>query len=194
MAKYCGFLLALVGIMYSVTFAKEGVRFGVGFDYIPVIKLEYSHSTDENPEIVDNLIWQGHLSYDFGNGFKTGVLLDYFPKTFHPGPFRTTDLTLWGVGLTGDYGYEMTDSGHALLVGGTEFGYAHLSDKSGTSSGKAGSFWIAGFAGLRFLIFRTLWLEGDYCISFQEFGPLGVLEKKYIFTASSLRFMLEYPF
>jgi hypothetical protein len=194
MRKYIGLSLALVGTIYSGALAKEGIRFGLGFDYVPIVKLEYSRSTDANLEIVDNIIWQGRLSYDFGNGFKTGVLFDYYPKTFHPGPFRTTDLTLWGIGLTGDYGYEMTESGHALLVGGAELGYAHLTDKSGASSGKTGSFWISGLAGLRFFVFRTLWLEGDYRLSFQELGPLSVIEKKYIFSGSSLRFMMEYPF
>jgi hypothetical protein len=194
MAKYCVLPLMLFGLFCSEAFAKGGIRLGLGFDYTPIVKLEYSRSTDGNSEIVDNIIWQGRLSYDFGNGFKAGVLVDYFPRTFHPGPFRTTDLTLWGFGLSGDYGYEMTESGHALLVGGTELGYAHLSDESGASSGKAGSYWIGGFAGLRFFMFKTLWFEGDYRISFQEFGPLGALEKKYIFSGSSLRFMLEYPF
>ncbi len=189
----CLIFLALSGLLLSPARASEGIRLGIGFDYIPVAKLEYESNSQAKTDIFDNIIWQGKASYDFGNGLKSGILFNYLSKSFSPGPFRKSDLTLWGVGLTGDYGYEITDSGHALLVAGAELGYAHLTDKSGGSSGKAGSFWMAGIAGLRFLIFRRIWLESDYRLAFQEFGPFGTLEKKYLLSGSGLRLLLEYP-
>lgn len=193
MRRFCGFLFALSGLIITPAMASEGIRLGAGFDYIPIAKLEYESNLQAKTEIFDNIIWQGRASYDFGNGLKSGILFDYLAKSYSPGPFRKSDLTLWGIGLIGDYGYELTDTGHALLVGGAELGYAHLTDNSGGSSGKAGSFWIAGIAGLRFLIFRKIWLESDYRLTFQEFGPLGTLEKKYLLSGSGLRLFLEYP-
>ncbi len=193
MRRFCGIFLALFVLALSPTRASEGIRLGAGFDYIPVANLKYESNSQAKTEIFDNIIWQGRASYDFGNGLKSGILFDYLSKSYSPGPFRKSDLTLWGIGLTGDYGYELTDTGHALLVVGSELGYAHLTDESGGSSGKAGSFWIAGIAGLRFLIFRKIWLESDYRLAFQEFGPLGTLEKKYLLSGSGLRLFLEYP-
>ncbi|HBC45576.1 MAG TPA: hypothetical protein DCZ43_00875, partial [candidate division Zixibacteria bacterium] len=184
------YILALSILICPSVFAK-GIKLGLGFDYAPIAKVKYVRNSELNFEIFDNLIWQGKATYDFGN-FSAGALFDYLSKTIHPQDYLTTDLSVWGIGACADYGYNMTESGHAQLVGGIETGYARLHDKSGESSVSDGSLWAAGVAGLRFMIVKNLWLETDYKLSWMEFGPISVREKKYDLSGSSLKLALDY--
>jgi hypothetical protein len=191
MVRFIAYVLALSILICPKIFAK-GIKLGLGFDYTPIAKVKYVRNPELNFEVFDNLIWQGQATYDFGNGFTGGVLFDYLSKTIHPQDYLTTDLSLWAVGACADYGYKMTESGHAQLVGGVETGYARLHDKSGGSSVSDGSLWVAGVAGLRLLIAKNLWLESDYQLSWMQFGPIGAREKKYDLSGSSLKLVLEY--
>jgi hypothetical protein len=190
MARSFAYILALSILICPGVFAK-GIKLGLGFDYAPTAKVKYVRNADLNFEIFDNLIWQGQANYDFGN-FSAGALFDYLSKTIHPQDYLTTNLSVWGIGACADYGYNMTESGHAQLVGGIETGYARLHDKSGESSVSDGSLWAAGVAGLRFMIVKNLWLETDYKLSWMEFGPISVREKKYDLSGSSLKLALDY--
>ena len=191
MARFVACVLALLILICPKIFA-EGIKLGLGFDYTPIAKVKYVRNPELNFEIFDNLIWQGKATYDFGNGFTAGALFDYLSKTIHPQDYLTTKLSLWGIGACAGYGYNMTESGHAQLVGGIETGYARLHDKSGGSSVSIGSPWAAGIAGLRFLIANNLWLESDYQLSWMQFGPISVREKKYDLSGSSLKLALDY--
>jgi hypothetical protein len=192
MSKYFGFFLALTFLICPTLFAAEGVRIGLGFDYIPISKVEYVRNPELNFQVFDNIIWQGRAAYDFGNGFNAGAFFDYYSRQIHPQGYLTSDLALLGIGFFGDYSYEMTDSGHLLLVGGLETGYGRLTDKSGATNNSDGSLLIAGLAGLRFTVAPRLWLNTAYRLSFEKFGPLGPRQKKYLFSGSSLKLLLEY--
>ena len=191
MARFIAYVLALSILICSGVFAK-GIKLGLGFDYAPTAKVKYVRNPELNFEIFDNLIWQGKATYDFGNGFSGGALFDYLSKSIHPQDYLTTKLSLWGIGVCADYGYNMTESGHAQLVGGIETGYARLRDKSGESSVSDGSLWATGVAGLRFLIVKNFWLETDYQLSWMQFGPISIREKKYDLSGSSLKLTLDY--
>jgi hypothetical protein len=192
MIKRAALVLALSILIYPKLFAAEGMRIGLGFDYIPITKADYVRNPEANFEIYDNIVWQGRVSYDFGNGFTTGGLFEYYQKRIHPQGYLTTDLSLWDAGMQFSYGYELTESGHALLIGGIETGYARLTDKSGAVKTPAGAFTLTGLAGLRFMIAKRLWLETDYKLSLMDFGPITSREKKYLFSGSGVRLMLDY--
>jgi hypothetical protein len=192
MLRYLGLALALTFLICPALFAVEGIRLGLGFDYIPISKVEYVRDPELNFQVFDNIIWQGRATYDFGNGFNAGTFFDYYSRQIHPQGYLTSNLSLWGAGFFGDYGYEMTESGHALLVTGAETGFGRLTDKAGSTKYSDGSLFIAGLVGLRFTVAPRLWLNTDYRLSFEEFGPLGPREKKYFFSGSSLRLSLEY--
>ena len=179
--------------MSNTIFAASSVNLGLGIDYTPIARLRYVNNPGADFEIVDNIAWQGRVSYDFGNGFKSGLIFDILNKTIHPGAHTTTDLSIWGLGAFGDYGYEITESGHALLVAGIETGYGELTDKSQGISKSSGAIWIAGMAGFRFLIARKVWLETLYRLTWQEFEIATYPERKYKFSSSSLRVSLDYP-
>jgi hypothetical protein len=192
MIKYAAFVMALSILICVEPFAAEGVRVGVGFDYIPITKAKFVRNPESNYEIFDNILWRGQVSYDFGNGFMAGGFFDYYKKTIHPQSYLTTHLSLWDAGLSFIYGYELTDSGHTLLLGGAETGYARLTDKSGMVKTPAGAFTLTGLAGLRFMIAKRFWLETDYKLGLMDFGPITSREKKYLFSGSGLRLMLDY--
>jgi hypothetical protein len=75
-----------------------------------------------------------------------------------------------------------------------ETGYGELTDKESLASMTAGSIWVAGMAGVRFVLTANIWLEFDYRLSWLEFELNGPIPKKYLFSGSSLRLSLEYPF
>jgi hypothetical protein len=181
-------LLRFVGI------SSADVVIGLGMDYTPIAKLEYVNNPDADFEIVDNIDWQARGFYGFGNGLRAGLFFDYYRKRIHPAAFTTDDLSKWGIGLLGDYGYEITESGNTQLVGGMETGYGELTDKESLASMTAGSIWVAGLAGVRFVLTYNIWLEFDYRLSWLEFELNGPIPKKYLFSGSSLRLSLEYPF
>jgi len=189
------FRMALIGLLFfsQNLQAESSINLGIGLDYTPIALLRYDNNHNADYDIVDNTAWQGRLSYGFGNGFKSGLLFDYMSKTIHPGSYTTTDLSLWGLGAYGDYGYEITESGHALLVAGMETGYGELTDKSVGISKSAGAIWIAGLVGTRFLIGGKVWLETDYRLGWQEFEIPQNPQRRYRFSGSSLRVSLEYP-
>jgi hypothetical protein len=191
MIKYTALVLALCILICPKLFAVEGVRLGLGFDYIPIVKAEYVRNKEANFEIFDNILWQGRVSYDFGNGFMAGGTFEYYQKRIHP-QYGITDLSLWDIGMTLEYGYELTDSGHTLLMGGAESGYGKMTDKSGAVKTPTGTFSLTGLAGLKFMIAKSLWLETDYRLGLMDFGPITSREKKYLFSGSGLRLMLDY--
>ena len=181
-------------ILFPGASAMGDLVIGLGLEYIPMAKLQYANNPAADYEIVDNLDWQARGFYDFGNGFRAGLLFDIYRKRIHPAPFTTDDLSKWGIGLVGDYGYGITESGNTLLVGGMETGYGELTDEELSSSKTGGSIWVSGLAGVRFVLTYNIWLELDYRLSWLEFELNGSFPKKYLFSGSSLRLSLEYPF
>jgi hypothetical protein len=173
--------------------ADKSIELGVGLDYTPIGLLRFDYNSNADYELVDNIAWQGRLSYNFGNGFKSGLIFDYMAKKIHPGPHTTFDLTLWNIGLTGNYGTEITESGHTLLIAGMESGYGNLSDKSGEITKSGGALWAAGMVGTRFLIGGKIWLDIAYRLGWQQFSIAHYPSRKYRFAGSSLRVSLDIP-
>jgi hypothetical protein len=114
-------------------------------------------------------------------------------KTIHPGPNTTTDLTIWGAGIYSNYGYEITETGHALLVAGMETGYGELRDESNRIAKTGGALRVAGMVGTRFLIGGKAWLDLVYKLGWQEFSIAHYPSRKYRFAGSSLRVSLDVP-
>ena len=177
----------------AATSARAGVTLGLGLDYTPIVKLQYVNNPDLDYELVDNIAWQGQAFYDFGNGFRAGGIFDIYKRNVHEADFRSIKLSQWGVGLVGDYGYGITETGNTLLVGGMEAGYGELSDKASSPTITAGSVWVGGLAGLRFHITYNFWCELDYRLIWLEYEINSPNPKKYLFSGSSLRLALEYP-
>lgn len=186
--------LAFACLLYlSVEAPAWDVNLGLGLDYTLIGRLRYEGNPNADFDFYDNLAWQGRASYSFDNGFKSGLVFDYYAKTIRPNPSTRDDLSMWGLGVYGDYGYPITESGRTRLVGGMEIGYGELTDKSTSFSETAGSVWIAGLAGTRFMIGGKAWLELDYRLAWQEFELATTPQRRYLFSGSSLRLALEYP-
>ncbi|OGC93763.1 MAG: hypothetical protein A2W25_06520 [candidate division Zixibacteria bacterium RBG_16_53_22] len=180
-------------LLFAAISAGAGVTLGLGLDYTPIVNLQYVNNPDLDYEIVDNIAWQGRAFYDFENGFRAGGIFDYLRKSSGEGGFRSIELSQWGIGLVGEYGYEITETGNTILVGGMETGYGELSDKTNSPTVTAGSIWIGGLAGLRFHVTHNFWCELAYRFIWLEFEINSPNLKKYLFSGSSLRLTLEYP-
>lgn len=180
--------------MASNLFARQGIGIGLGLNYIPIARLEYKLNPDADFEIVDNVFWKPRLFYDFGNGFTTGIVTEIYSKSIKPAGSTKYDLSSWNLGAYGDYGYEITDSGHALLVGGMEIKYGQFTEKVYFGSRTAGAIGIAALAGFRYFFSEPLSMEFDYRIGWQEFDIVNRSEKKYAFSGSSIQLYLGYGF
>jgi hypothetical protein len=181
------------GALYATSSARTGIDLGLGLDYTPIVQLSYIENPNLDYEIVDNVTWQGRAFCNFGNGFRAGGLFEIYNKSLSPGGFSVIDLSAWGVGLVGDYAYDITESGNTLLVAGMETGYGELTQKASDTKKTAGSVWIGGLGGIRFLIAFNVRCEVDYRITFLEYEIKGAVSRKYSFSGSSLRLVLEYP-
>ena len=192
MRRYLALFFIIINTMISESIAGK-INLGVGFDYFPVARLQYVNNRNADFDIVDNIAWQGRASYSLGNGFQGGLIFEYYGKRIHPNPSTTTELSQWNLGLVGNYGYAITETGHMLLVAGIEAGYGELTDNSNTISMISSSPWIAGLAGTRFMIASAIWFDVDYRIGIQDFNMNTQPVKKYLFTGSSLRLSLDLP-
>jgi hypothetical protein len=172
---------------------QAGVTIGLGMDYTPIARMRYVNNADLEFEIFDNVAWQGQAFYEFGNGLRVGNYFALYQKRFQPSGSSSIDLSQWSVGILGDYGYEITDSGSTRLVGGMETGYGELTDQSATVMTTAGSIWVAGIVGVRFKIAYGIFCELDYRLIWLEYDINSFNPKKYLFSGSSLRLALEYP-
>lgn len=161
-------------------------------EYNPIAKLSYPNSGAEY-EIVDNVTWEPGIYYNFASGFRTGTFVDYYTKTFDPGgTIAKSRLSSWGIGLLGDYAYEMTVSGRTLLIGGMEIGYGEFTDDSASAKRTGGSVWIAGIGGVRFYFTPAFSMELDYRIKWHQYDLSGEPAKSYDFSGSTIRISVGY--
>ncbi len=172
--------------------AFTGISAGIGMDYNPIAKLSYPNSGAEY-EVVDNVTWEPGIYYNFATGFRTGTFLDYYRKTYDPGGTNPKSrLSSWGIGLLGDYAYEMTVSGRALLIGGMEIGYGEFTDDNTSAKRTGGSVWVAGIGGLRFYFTSSFSMELDYRIKWHQYDLSGTPAKSYDFSGSTIRISVGY--
>ena len=188
------FVFIIMMLMSTNLYAADGIIFGMGMTYIPIAKLDYVNNPNAGYEVFDNIMWGPEIKYNFGNGFEVGASSDFYNKRIEPNDFTRSDLSLWGLGLDGSYGYALTESGTTLLVGGAEMGYGEITDKANSTSKSAGSIWVAGLAGVRFDLFHNVPIEFDYRLGWLQFDVLRYPERKYKFSGNSLKLSLGYEF
>ena len=190
-------ILASVIIFYSnpAIHAFNGVSAGIGMEYIPIAKLSYPNSGGAEYEIVDNVTWEPGVYYNFATGFRTGTFFSLYNKTFESvGAEPRSRLSSWGIGLLGDYAYEMTDSGRSLLIAGMEIGYGEFTYDNQNAKRTSGSVWIAGVGGVRYYFTPGLSMEFDYRIKWHQYDLTGTPAKTYDFSGSTIRISMSYGF
>jgi len=174
--------------------ASQGISIGIGIEYMPVGKIEYGNPpTGNRYEFYDNMSVESGLYYNFETGFRTGAFLSLLSKNTEL-TNSTVDISYWGVGLLGDYEYEITETGTTRLVFGFDSGYGKFNDKNDNGVRSDESFWVAGFGGVRYFFSDRYFFEFDYRMKWQEFNLSGVPEKAYLFSGSNLRIALGYGF
>ncbi len=159
---------------------------------MPMARIEYPESNLTDFEIYDNITWEPGLYYDFDNGFRAGAVFGVYSKSIDPVFAQGTVLSSWGVGIIGDYGYEITESGRTLMVGGMETGYGKLSENNGFSARHTNGMWAAGMGGLRYFFGRGFYMQLDYRMKWLQYEFANVPAKSYRFSGSSLRIALGY--
>lgn len=184
----------LFGFMVSCSFAYSGFTAGFGIDYNPIARLDYENGGLPGIDVVDNISLEPSIFYNFHNGFRTGFYVPLYFKKIARSDTRSSDLSSWGIGFIGDYAFEITESGRLLLVTGMEAGYGELTDKNEFSRRTAGAAWIAGIGGVRNFFTRTISLELDLRVKWQQFDYPDAPEKSYDFSGTTLRIALCYGF
>lgn len=184
--------ILIVVALVSKSQAFEGISVNLGLEYDPIAKLDYVDTNQPSIEIFDNISWEAGLFYNSRTGFRTGAFFDYYGKTVERTDTRNSKLTEWGIGMLGDYGYELTESGKTFLVGGMETGYGNLRDKNEFSSKRNGALWVAGIVGIRHYFSRSFSMEMDYRIKWLQYEFNSVPRKNYNFSGSTVRFTLGY--
>jgi len=183
----------------SGLFAAEGISIGLGTEYLPLSKVEFGNPVVSRYEIYDNMLIESGLFYNFEAGFRTGAIVSLFNKSIRLGTGGDSDISSWGVGILGDYEYEITESGSTRLVFGMDTGYGRFKDSNDFSKRTDDSYWAAFFGGIRYFFSARYFLEFDYRMKWQEFNLIGVpadgtQDKTFKFSGSSLRLGLGYGF
>lgn len=168
----------------------DGVVASLGFEYIPIARLEYVDQSGISQDVVDNITWEAGFYYAFPEGLRVGSVISYYAKRIARSDTRNTDLNSWAISLTGDYGYEMTESGRTLLVGGMEIGYGQMTDKNEFNHRSAGAVSIAGIGGIRHYFSKVISMEIDFRMKWQQYEFSGIPRKNYDYSGPNLRFNL----
>lgn len=187
-------LLANVILLCSCPVVRSfsGVSAGMAMEYNPVAKLSYPNSGGAEYEIVDNITWEPGIYYNFADGFRTGAFFNHYRKRINPGGMSKSKLSSWGIGMLGDYAYEMTESGGTLLIAGMEIGYGEFKDDNEHAKRSSGSVWIAGIGGLRYYLTPGLSMEFDYRIKWHQYDLTGTPAKTFDFSGSTIRISMSY--
>jgi len=176
----------------AVTEAFNGISVNIGVEYDPIAKLEYVNGNQPAQDIVDNIAWEPGLFYHFPAGFRAGTFFSYYMKKIARGDTRSSDLSSWGIGVLGDYGFELTESGRTFLVGGMEAGFGRLTDKNEFSDKTNGGVWVAGFGGIRYYFTRAFSMEMDFRMKWLQYDFTDAPKKNYDFSGSTLRLTFGY--
>jgi len=192
MPRAVGISLIAVLIFPAAGYATKGISIGLGTEYSPMSKVEFGNPVVNSYEIYDNMTIESGLYYNFSSGFRTGVIVSLFNKNINT-DYSDSDISSWGVGVLGDYEYEITESGSTKLVFGMDTGYSRFKENSYTNRSDE-SYWAAFFGGVRYFFSSRYFFEFDYRMKWQEYDLLGVPPKTYKFSGSTLRLALGYGF
>jgi len=174
--------------------SSEKFTISGGLDYDPIAKLEYPNTYQATQEIVDNVYWEVGLFYNMPTGFRVGTIFDFYGKSFNRIYSGKTDLSSIGIGILGDFAFDITESGRTKLLGAMETGYSNLKDKNEFNSQSAGALWVAGYGGVRYFFRSRLYMEMDLRAKWQRFDFSGVPGKIYDFSGTTLRLAVGYSF
>lgn len=191
MRIYLTAVFTAIGV-YAAIAEGAGYSVGLGIEYNPIARLDYINESQIDLDVVDNVALEPGIYYSLSNGFRAGVIYSIYSKKVTRSDTRIADLSSWGIGLLGDYGYEMTESGMTLLVGGMEAGYGELTDKNEFSERTRGGVWIAGLGGIRHYFTQAISFEMDFRVKWLQYDFSEIPEKRYDFSGSTIRMTLSY--
>lgn len=172
--------------------AYDGISLELGLEYNPIARLDYGNQGLPGQDVVDNISLEPGIYASFATGLRAGVFLPYYRKTLDRSDSRTAKLSAWGIGLTGDYGLEITESGRTLLVAGIEAGYSELTDKNEFNERTRGGVWVAGLGGIRHYFNRVVSFEVDFRVKWLEYDFPQIPQKSYDYSGPTLRVSLGY--
>jgi hypothetical protein len=192
MKRICLLVSVAIALGFSYIHAAK-VDIGMSMIYFPLARLDYTYSPNAGYELVDNLFWQPEVTYNLGHGFRIGAIASIYKRGFNYNSVTRKNVSLTGIGIIGNYAYSFTEAGHTFLTLGAETGYAMLHERSfGVST--SGSAWMAGYVGMKYIIYRGASVEIDYRLSRLEFDIKKTPERKYKFNGNSLKLTLGYEF
>lgn len=192
MAKPVFAVLIMFTIIAQEACAARGFSIGLGTEYMPLSSVEFGNPVVNRYEIYDNMSIESGVYYNFNSGFRIGTIVSLFSKSINTGT-SSSDISSWGVGILGDYQYEITESGSTRLVLGMDSGYSKFKESSFTDRSDE-SYWASLFGGVRYFFSSRYFFEFDYRMKWQEFDLLGTPPKAFKFSGSSLRLALGYGF
>jgi hypothetical protein len=192
MAKPVFKVLIMLSIFAPGACAARGFSIGLGTEYMPLSSVEFGNPVFNRYEIYDNMSIETGAYYNFNSGFRIGTIVSLFSKSINTGN-STSDISSRGVGILGDYQYEITESGNTRLVLGMDSGYSKFKEDSFTDRSDE-SYWAALFGGVRYFFSTRYFFEFDYRMKWQEFDLVGTPPKAFKFSGSSLRLALGYGF
>jgi len=192
MVKPVFVVLIMLTLTALETCAARGFSIGLGTEYMPLSSVEFGNPVVNRYEIYDNMSIESGAFYNFNSGFRIGTIVSLFSKSINTGT-STSDISSWGVGVLGDYQYEITESGSTMLVLGIDSGYSRFKENSYTDRSDA-SYWASLFGGVRYFFSARYFFEFDYRMKWQEFELVGTPLKTFKFSGSSLRLALGYGF
>jgi len=186
--------IAIILVLFSTLCANalESVSLGLAVEYLPTATVEKGEFGQHEESVYDNLSIQSSIRLGLPAGFKMGPLFSYYRKTIESESASPADVSIWGVGVFADYGYEFTESGRALFVLGTETGYSQLAEDILNEKRSNGAMWIDGVGGFRYLMSPSYSLELDYLLKWSNYDIEGVPLRHYKYSGSTLRLLIEY--
>jgi len=172
--------------------AYDGISLGLGLEYNPIARLEYGNNSQPGQDVVDNITLEPGIYIGFANGLRVGGFFTRYSKSLERGDNRTSSLSAWGIGFSGDYGLEITESGKTQLAGGIEAGYSELTDKNEFNKRTRGGIWVAAIGGIRHFINRAIFLEMNFRMKWLEYDFPETPQKSYDYSGPVLRISLGY--
>jgi len=107
---------------FNAAEAIENVSIGLGGNYLPKSEVENGEFGQYKETTYDNLFGEVSAFAGLPMNFRVGSYFSYYSKTVAPETIIDSDVSIWGIGMLADYGYEITESGSTFFVMGAESG------------------------------------------------------------------------
>ncbi len=179
--------MAISLFSYSNCKANNGFSIDASFDYYPVAKLSYINSNIGSYEYYDNMTYGLGVNYHFASGFGIGASYDIYRKELSDYGNSHSRLSINGVTFSGDYGYEITESGNLLLMAGIEMGLDRFTDQNDVWNRSKNAFNIGGLGGLRYFIKNKVYADFDVVYRWNEYSIKSNPKMKYQYSGTVLK-------